>query len=138
MVLRTIAVLLLAAALAASPQVLPIGTAYACSCVQSSLDEHVERANLIVLGTVVRIDEVANEDLTDELRTNYNLTVAVRDIDGASVIFCVNVLLGAGVAGEAIVGGRMIPFAVDQGRLWTVPRTGQVLGRAKIDARHEA
>ncbi len=79
MVLRTIAVLLLAATLAASPQVLPIGTAYACSCVQSNLDEHVERANLIVLGTVVRIDEVANEDLTDELRTNYNLTVAVGE-----------------------------------------------------------
>ena len=58
MATRTIAVLLLIATLIASPQVLPARPAYACSCFTPELDELVARAELVILGTVVQIDQV--------------------------------------------------------------------------------
>lgn len=61
MATRTIAALLLIGALIASPQVLPARPAYACSCFTPELEELVARAELVILGTVVQIDQVERD-----------------------------------------------------------------------------
>jgi hypothetical protein len=79
MVLRAAFVFLVIAALIASPQVLPAPSAHACSCVPSTLEEHIAHTRWVVLGTVIAIDEVPLNDPAREEQFEYDITVEIDE-----------------------------------------------------------
>ncbi len=76
--MRTIAALLLIAGLIASPQFLPARPAHACYCAPPGLEGSVAGAQIVILGTVVRIDQLEDQDIKI-FPHRYDLTIDVGE-----------------------------------------------------------
>ena len=78
MAMRTIAALLLIAGLIASPQFLPAQPAHACYCRPSGPEGAVAGAQIVILGTVVQIDQIEDQDI-EIFSHRYDLTIDVGE-----------------------------------------------------------